>query len=275
MSNLVSTDWLAAHLNDADLVILDATWHMATLKRDAQVEFLAAHIPQARFFDLDKTSDQNTTLPHMLPKAADFASAMQHLGIGNATQVIAYDSYGLFSAARCWWMFKVFGHTKVSILDGGFRKWRAEGHSTAAGETVPVQLGQFTAKLNAAMVRNLNQVDTTSAQIADARSPARFRGEEPEPHPGVKPGHMPGACNLHYASLIAADGTLKPQAELAQSFANAGIDIRKPIITSCGSGVTAAILSLALTELGATDHALYDGNWAQWGASGMPISLRA
>ena len=270
MSNLVSTDWLAAHLDDADLVILDATWHLPTLKRNAHNEFLEANIPGARFFDLDKTSDQNTTLPHMLPTAADFAFAMQQLGISSSTHVIAYDSYGLFSAARCWWMFQVFGHDKISVLDGGLKKWRAENHPTSVGEPVPVVLGQFASTLNAAMVRNINQVATTSAQIADARSPTRFRGEELEPRLGVKPGHMPGAYNVHYSSLLAADGTLKPQAELAQSFANAGIDIEKPIITSCGSGVTAAILSLALTELRVKDHALYDGSWAEWGASNQP-----
>ena len=271
MSNLVSTDWLVAHLNDADLVILDATWHLPTLKRNAHDEFVAAHIPRARFFDLDKTSDQNTTLPHMLPTAADFAFAMQQLGISSSTHVIAYDSYGLFSAARCWWMFKVFGHDKVSVLDGGLKKWRAEDRTTSAEEPLPIKHGNLSAILHAEMVGNINQVATTTAQIADARSPTRFRGEEPEPRPGVKPGHMPSAHNAHYSSLLAADGTLKPQAELAQSFASAGIDTKKPIVTSCGSGVTAAIPSLALTELGVKDHTLYDGSWAEWGASEMPI----
>ena len=184
MSNLVSTDWLAAHRDDADLLILDATWHLPTLKRNARDEFVAAHIPSARFFDLDKTSDQNTTLPHMLPSAADFAFAMQQLGISSSTHVIAHDSYGLFSAARCWWMFKVFGHDKVSVLDGGLKKWRAENHPTSFGEPAPVMLGQFAATLNAAMIRNINEVATTSAQIADARSPHVFAAKSPNRAPG-------------------------------------------------------------------------------------------
>ena len=271
MSNLVSTQWLADHLYTDDLVVLDATWHLPNLKRDAQAEFLAAHIPRAIFFDLDKTSDQNTTLPHMLPFAADFAFAIQKLGISTNTHVVAYDSYGLFSSARCWWMFKVFGHEKVSILDGGLKKWLAEELAIETGEPALPKHALFGAKLNLAMVRNLSQVASAAAQNADARSPARFRGEEPEPRPGVKPGHMPDALNVHYASLLNADGTLKPKAELAKAFVNAGIDVEKPIVTSCGSGVTAAILSLALTELGARDHALYDGSWAQWGASDQPI----
>ncbi len=275
MSNLVTTDWLAAHQNDADLVILDATWHLPTLKRNAHDEFLSAHISGARFFNLDKTSDQNTTLPHMLPSAPHFAALIGKLGIGNDTQVIAYDSYGLFSAARCWWMFKVFGHNKVAVLDGGLNKWLAESRVTFSGEPAPAKPAQFNAALNADMVRNMQQVANSKAQVADARSPARFRGEEPEPRPGVKPGHMPGASNVHYAGLLNSDGTLKPKAELAQTFASSGIDFEKPIITSCGSGVTAAILSLALTELGAQDHALYDGSWAEWGASERPIAIDA
>lgn len=270
MSNLVSTEWLAAHLNDASVVILDATWHLPTLKRNAREEFIVAHIPSARLFDLDKTSDQNTALPHMLPTAEHFAAMMGALGIGKDTHVIAYDSYGLFSAARCWWMFKVFGHDKVSVLDGGLKKWLAEGRATASGEPLLDKPTQFDATLNSAMVRNMAQMTSSGAQVADARSPSRFRGEEPEPRPGVRPGHAPGASNVHYAGLLNSDGTLKSKAELSQSFANVGIDSEKPIITSCGSGVTAAILSLALTELGAKDHALYDGSWAQWGASDFP-----
>lgn len=273
MSNLVSTDWLATHQNDAELVILDASWHLPTLKRDAHDEFLSAHISGARFFDLDKTSDQNASLPHMLPPADHFAALMGKLGIDNDTHVIAYDSYGLFSAARCWWMFKVFGHNKVSVLDGGLKKWLNETRVTISGEPVPAKPAQFNATLNADMVRNIQQVANSNAQVADARSPTRFRGEEPEPRPGVRPGHMPGARNVHYAGLLNSDGTLKSKAALAQTFASSGIKTEKPIITSCGSGVTAAILSLALTELSVKDHALYDGSWAEWGASGQPIVL--
>jgi thiosulfate/3-mercaptopyruvate sulfurtransferase len=273
MSNLASPDWLAAHLHDANLVVLDATWHLPTLKRNAREEFKVAHIPGASFFDLDKVSDTSTNLPHMLTSADIFAANIGVLGIGDDTMVVAYDSYGLFSAARCWWMFKVFGHDKVAVLDGGLKKWLAEGRAVEGGEPAPAMPKTFTSKLNARMVRSMAEVVSTGAKVVDARSPARFRGEEPEPRPGVKPGHMPGARNLHYAKLVAADGTLLPKPALVAAFKDAGIVTAEPLITSCGSGVTAAILSLALTELGAKDHALYDGSWAEWGASANKIVL--
>jgi thiosulfate/3-mercaptopyruvate sulfurtransferase len=267
MSNLVSTQWLADHLHTDDLIILDASWHLPSATRDARAEFTAAHIPGARFFDLDKVSDQNSTLPHMLPTAEAFAASMAALGINSTSHVVAYDTAGLFSAARCWWMFKAFGHDKVSVLDGGLKKWLVEGRAVQGGEAPRSRAGNFVAKFNPAMVRKMAEVAEGTEQVADARSPTRFRGEEPEPRPGVKPGHMPGAKNIYYATLLNADGTLKPYAELAQHFTNAEINLEKPIVTSCGSGVTAAILSLALTELGVRDHALYDGSWAEWGAS--------
>ena len=273
MSNLVSTDWLATHLHDANLVVLDATWHLPALKRDAREEFVVAHIPAARFFDLDKISDTAATLPHMLPNAQSFAGNIGALGIGDDTMVVAYDSYGLFSAARCWWMFKVFGHDNVAVLGGGLKKWLAEGRAVESGEPAPAIPQTLTSKFNATMVRSMAEVASNKAKVVDARSPTRFRGEEPEPRPGVKPGHMPGAANLHYAKLISADGTLLPKPALATAFRDAGVNTAEPLITSCGSGVTAAILSLALTELGAKNHALYDGSWAEWGASEQPITL--
>ena len=272
MGNLVSTDWLAAHLGEANLIVLDATWHMPTLKRNAHEEFVAAHISGAQFFDIDKPSDATSPLPHTLPSQEQFAAQMGALGISNNTHVVAYDSYGLFSAARSWWMFKIFGHNKVSVLDGGLKKWLAEGRPTVSGEPTPAKSGQFTAKLNSLMLRTMSEVAQSQAQIADARSPSRFKGEEPEPRPGVRAGHIPNSRNVHYATLLASDGTLRATTQLADQFASSGVDIQKPIITSCGSGVTAAILSLALTELGAKNHALYDGSWTEWGASTMPLA---
>ncbi|MEO9169454.1 MAG: 3-mercaptopyruvate sulfurtransferase, partial [Aestuariivirga sp.] len=262
MSNLVSTEWLATHINDANLVVLDSTWHLPTLKRNAHEEFIAAHIKGSRFFDIDQTSDRTSPLPHMLPTAEQFSAQMSALGIGNDSHIVVYDSYGLFSAARCWWMFKIFGHDKVSVLNGGLKKWLAEGREIKTGESSPAKPTLFTANLNAKMLRSMEEVAQTKAQVADARSATRFRGEEPEPRAGVRPGHIPNARNVHYASLLAADGTMRPKTDLAAKFSDAGIDTAKPIITSCGSGVTAAILTLALAELGAKDVALYDGSWA-------------
>jgi thiosulfate/3-mercaptopyruvate sulfurtransferase len=272
-SNLVSTQWLADHLQD--VVLVDASWHLPTAKRDAKSEFAAAHIPGAQFYDLDAGADPSNTLPHMMPTASKFASDISALGISNASHVVVYDSVGLFSAARLWWMLKSFGHQEVSVLDGGLRKWMAERLPTSS-VSAPAMAGSFSALRSAQGVRSLSDVASAlasgTAQIADARSPTRFRGEEAEPRPGVKPGHMPGALNVHYASLLNVDGTLKSKPELRAVFEAAGLDLSRPVITSCGSGVTAAILILALEEIGHSDHTLYDGSWAEWGASGEVIA---
>jgi thiosulfate/3-mercaptopyruvate sulfurtransferase len=275
MSDLVSTDWLAARLNAPDIIVLDASWHLPSAKRDAKAEFAAKHIPGAQFFDLDATAEPDTALPHMLPRAAKFASDVKKLGVGDGKKIVCYDAAGLFSAARCWWMFKVFGHDDVAVLDGGLPKWEREGLPIVDGVAARPQERHFTPRFRAPMVKSMADVAKAlaagSAQVADARSAPRFRGEEAEPRPGVRPGHMAGAANIHYAALLAANGTLKPHAELLELFTSAGIRTEKPVITSCGSGVTAAILSLALSELGVKDHALYDGSWAEWGASDQAV----
>jgi thiosulfate/3-mercaptopyruvate sulfurtransferase len=270
-SDIVSTGWLEAHLGSPDIAVLDASWHLPAAARDPRKEFLAAHIPGAQFFDIDDLSDTASPLPHMLPSAEKFSSRMRKLGVGDGKRVIVYDAAGLFSAARAWWMFKVFGHEDVAVLDGGLPKWLAEGRAVADGPAAKPQERHFTARFRAMMVRDMKEVAealaTGKAQLADARSAPRFRGEEAEPRQGVRAGHMPGASNVHYASLLNPDGTLKPPEEIARVFSAAGIDTGRPVITSCGSGITAAVLSLALTLIGARDHALYDGSWTEWGGS--------
>ncbi len=272
MSNeIVSTEWLAAHLGSPDIAIIDASWHLPTAKRDAKAEFREGHIPGAQFFDIDDLSDEVSKLPHMLPSPEKFSSRMRKMGIGDGKRVIAYDAAGLFSAARAWWMFKVFGHEDVAVLDGGLPKWKAEGHPLEDGPAPKPQERHFTPRVRSLMVRDMKDVaaalKTGSAQVADARSGTRFRGEEVEPRPGVRAGHMPGAKNVHYASLLMPDGTLKSAAEIEAVFRAAGVDLTKPVITSCGSGITAAILSLGLTLTGTRDHALYDGSWTEWGGT--------
>ena len=271
MADLVSTDWLASRLNAPDLAIIDASWHMPAAGRNPRAEFLAKHIPGARFYDIDAGSDPNTTLPHMLPSPEKFARDMKAVGVGDGKTVVIYDVTGLFSAARLWWMLKAFGHGDCAVLDGGLPKWEREGRELQSGEPPKAAERHFTPRRDVTMVKSIADVKqaitTGSAQIADARGPARFRGETPEPRPGVRSGHMPGAKNVHYETLLNADGTLKPRDDLAAIFAAAGIDPSKPVITSCGSGVTAAILSLGLTEIDAANHSLYDGSWTEWGAS--------
>ncbi len=268
MSNdIVSTEWLAQHLGSPDIAILDASWHLPASGREAKKEFNEGHIPGAQFFDIDEISDTASTLPHMLPSPEKFSSRMRKMGIGDGKRVIVYDAAGLFSAARVWWMFKVFGHDDVAVLDGGLPKWKAENRGLAEGPAAKPQERHFTARYQSMLVRDMADMRGGTAQIADARLPGRFRGEEPEPRPGVRAGHIPGARNVHYGTLLRLDGTLKSAAEIAAVFESAGIDTSKPVVTSCGSGVTAAVLSLGLALAGARDHALYDGSWAEWGAA--------
>lgn len=273
---LVSTDWLAAHLTAPDIAIVDASWHMPATGRKGAEEFRQQRIPGAVFFDIDEIADTASPYPHMLPSAEKFSSRMRRLGIGDGKRVIIYDSSGIFSAPRAWWMFRVFGKDDVAVLDGGLPKWIAEGRPLEDGPPRPVQERHFTARVNTLLVRDkqdvLKAITGSGVQIADARSAGRFAGSEPEPRAGLRSGHMPGAHNLPFGKLITAHGTMKPPQDIAAQFAEAGIDPARPIITSCGSGVTAAVLALGLAEIGAADVALYDGSWAEWGAdAGLPV----
>lgn len=265
---LVSTGWLAAHLRDPDLRILDASWYLPDMGRDAAAEYRAAHIPGARFFDLDAMSDHRSSLPHMAAPTEKFISRMRAMGVGDGHQVVVYDGMGLFSAARVWWNFRLMGKQDVAVLDGGFPKWKAEGREV---EDLPpvVRDRHMTVQRQAGLVKDVTQVAQAAklglAEIIDARAAPRFRGEVPEPRPGLRAGHIPGSKNLPFTTLLNPDGTMKSGDALRAAFAAAGVDLAKPAITTCGSGVTAAILSLALERLGHRNHALYDGSWAEWG----------
>ncbi len=273
---IVDTDWLAEHLDAPDLLVFDGSWHLPTTGRDAKAEYLGAHIPEALFFDIDDLSDEKSSLPHMLPSSVKFASRMKKLGVGDGMRIVVYDTVGLFSAARVWWTFRAMGHEDVAVLNGGLKKWKAEGRQIEDGPTRKRPECHFTPLMNASLIRDMDDIKQVlgkkSAQIVDARPAARFTGSEPEPRPGLRQGHMPGARNVPSQSLLNTDGTLKPAAELHRIFAAAGIDPLLPVVTTCGSGVTASILSLALAVLGQTNAAVYDGSWAEWGAdNGLPI----
>ncbi len=265
MSELVSTAWLAEHL--ADVRVVDASWYMPDEKRQPAREFEVAHIPGAVFFDIDGIADRSGGLPHMLPAPEEFSKAVGALGIGDGDTVVVYDGSGIFSAPRVWWTFKAMGHDRVRVLDGGLPKWTREGRPVESGPAHP-RKATFAAELKPAMVKGFDAVmDIVAhggAQMVDARSASRFTAQEPEPRAGVRGGHMPGAINVHYRKLIAQDGTLKPPADLRAAFSQ--VDPARPVVTTCGSGLTAAILMLALGEIGKTDVALYDGSWTEWGA---------
>ena len=265
---LVSTEWLHAHLKDPDLRILDGSYYLPQMARDPRAEYEAAHIPGARFFDIDDVADHGSDLPHMVPPIEKFMSRMRAMGVGDGHQVVVYDGMGLFSAARIWWLFKLMGQNNIAVLDGGFPKWQAEGRPV---DDLPpiIRDRHMTVRRQNHMVKDVTQVSAASKlgdyEIIDARSPGRFRGEEPEPRAGLRPGHIPGSKNVCFKDLLNADQTMKNPVEIRQIFQSAGVDFDKPAITTCGSGVTAAVLSLGLQRVGKTDHSLYDGSWSEWG----------
>ena len=268
---LVSTAWLEAHLKDPDLRILDASWYLPGAGRYAMAEYADAHIPGARFFDIDEISDTRSPLPHMAPTPEKFVSRMRAMGVGDGHQVVVYDGSGLFSAARVWWTFRLMGKMDVAVLDGGMPKWRAEGRPTE--DMAPILRDRhITVHRQANLVKDVTQVAAAAKlrdhAIIDARPTGRFRGDDPEPRPGLRLGHIPGAQSVPYASVLNGDGTMKDPDELRAVMAQAGVDLSKPAITTCGSGVSAAILNLALERIGKHDHALYDGSWAEWGMYG-------
>ena len=277
---LVSTDWLAAHLEDPKVRVVDASFKMPGILPLPKDDYLAAHIPGAVFFDVDTVSDHGSSLPHMFPSAEQFGRDVGALGIGNDDTVVVYDAGGWVAGPRVWWMFLSYGHDKVRVLDGGLKKWRAEGRPVQSGAVTP-DPATFKASFDPKRVRNIQQmIDNVAGgaeQVIDARSGERFEGRVPEPRPGLRSGHIPGSRSLPYNNLFdAGTGAMKPLEELRKAFLAAGAELDRPIVTSCGSGVSALVVTLALYRLGARDIALYDGSWSEWGLlEGPPIATGA
>lgn len=270
---LVTTQWLADHLNDPRVKVLDASFKMPGVLPLPKDDYLASHIPGAVYFDVDAVSDHSNSLPHMFPSAEQFGRDVGGLGISNSDTVVLYDSGGWVAAPRAWWMFLSFGHEDVKILNGGLKKWTAEGRAVESGNITP-KPATFKATFDVKRVRTMQQmvanVQSQAEQVIDARAADRFEGRVPEPRPGLRPGHIPGSRNLPYGHLIAADGTMKPLDDMRAAFTGIGVDLAKPIATSCGSGVSAAVLTLALYRLGIENPALYDGSWSEWGVMNGP-----
>jgi len=265
---LVTTEWLARNMAAPDVRIVDGSWYLPTEKRDPRAEYAERHIPGAVFFDIDEISDEKSALPHMLPSPEKFSSRVRKLGLGDGVRIVVYDGGSMMAAARVWWTFRAFGHEDIAVLDGGLAKWTAEDRPIDDEPVIPRER-HFTARMNSFLVRDLEQmranIDSRREQVVDARGAGRFAATEPEIRPGLRGGHIPGSRNLPYATLLRADGTLKGDDEIRAAFAGIGVDPAKPVATTCGSGISASFLALALHQIGARQVAVYDGSWTEWG----------
>ncbi|MDA0219383.1 MAG: 3-mercaptopyruvate sulfurtransferase [Proteobacteria bacterium] len=265
---LVTTEWLAEHLDAPDVRIVDGSWYLPADGRDPRAEYAERHIPGAVFFDIDDISDEKSHLPHMLPSAEKFSSRVRKLGLGDGVRIVVYDGGNMMAAARVWWMFRVFGHEDVAVLDGGLPKWMSEGRPVDDAPVIPRER-HFTARMNTFLVRDIEQmrsnVESAREQVVDARGPGRFAGSEPEIRPGLRSGHIPGSVNLPYSSLLRPDATVRSDEDIRAALASIGVDPARPVATTCGSGISASFLALALNLIGARNVAVYDGSWTEWG----------